>query len=194
MYKKVSIIKRESEILSELNFSVLANITDEINLILEEDLYPELSRLVRWLVPICFGIIAISGFLGNILVIVVVVFNQKMQSTTNLLIVNLAWADLLFVVFCIPFTAVDYVLDSWPFGLWWCRIVQYLIVVTAVASIYTLVLMSIDRFLAVVYPICSRMLRTVYFTRICILCLWCLILIISLPVAITHGVKVSLLS
>lgn len=189
--EKAQRFKRGAELLSASNFSAFANVTDEINFILEEDLYPELSRLVRWLVPICFGIIAISGFLGNVLVIVVVLFNRKMHSTTNLLIVNLACADLLFVVFCIPFTAVDYLLDNWPFGQWWCRIVQYLIVVTAFASIYTLVLMSIDRFLAVVHPICSRMLRTVHFTRICILCLWCLILFISLPVAATHGVTVS---
>ena len=81
--------------------------------------------------------------------------NQQMRSTTNLLIINLAIADLLFIVFCVPFTATDYVLPFWPFGEIWCKIVQYLIVVTAYASVYTLVLMSLDRFLAVVHPITS---------------------------------------
>ncbi|KAM7362001.1 allatostatin A receptor 2 [Cochliomyia hominivorax] len=110
-----------------------------------------------------------------------------MHSTTNLLIVNLAVADLLFVVFCIPFTAADYVAVTWPFGELWCRIVQYLIVVTAFTSIYTLVLMSIDRFLAVVHPIRSRMLRTEKITKICIAAIWIVILTASLPVAISHG-------
>lgn len=102
-----------------------------------------------------------------------------MRSTTNLLIINLAIADLLFVFFCVPFTATDYMLRAWPFGDYWCKIVckfvfcdnvlfndyysfkvQYMIVVTCHASVYTLVLMSLDRFLAVVHPIRSMSLRT----------------------------------
>ena len=33
----------------------------------------------------------------------------------------------------------------WPFGDPWCKSVQFLIIVTALVSIYTLVLMSVDR-------------------------------------------------
>lgn len=40
--------------------------------------------------------------------------------------------------------------------------VQYMIVVTCHASVYTLVLMSLDRFLAVVHPISSISFRTEY--------------------------------
>jgi allatostatin receptor len=93
-------------------------------------------------------------------VVLVVAANQQMRSTTNLLIINLAVADLLFIVFCVPFTATDYMLPFWPFGDIWCKIVQYLIVVTAYASVYTLVLMSLDRFLAVVHPITSMSVST----------------------------------
>lgn len=78
-----------------------------------------------------------------------------MRSTTNLLIINLAIADLLFIIFCVPFTATDYIFTWWPFGDTWCKIVQYMIVVTAYASVYTLVFMSFDRYLAVVHPITS---------------------------------------
>lgn len=53
-----------------------------------------------------------------------------MRSTTNLLIINLAVSDILFVIFCVPFTATDYVLPEWPFGNLWCKFVQYMIVVT----------------------------------------------------------------
>lgn len=97
-------------------------------------------------VPILFGIIVVVGLLGNLLVVIVVTANQQMRSTTNLLIINLALADLLFIVLCVPFTAVDYMLPYWPFGDLWCKMVQYLIVVTVYASVYTLVLMSLDRF------------------------------------------------
>ena len=68
-----------------------------------------------------------------------------MKNTTNLLILNLAVADLLFLLVCVPATASDYILMFWPFGLTWCRTVQYIIYVTAYVSIYTLVLMAGDR-------------------------------------------------
>lgn len=47
-----------------------------------------------------------------------------------------------------------------PFGDMMCKTVQYMIVVTCLASVYTLVLMSLDRFLAVVHPISSMSIRT----------------------------------
>ncbi|PNF26894.1 Allatostatin-A receptor [Cryptotermes secundus] len=120
-------------------------------------------------------------------VVLVVAANQQMRSTTNLLIINLAMADLLFIVFCVPFTATDYVLPFWPFGDVWCKIVQYLIVVTAYASVYTLVLMSLDRFLAVVHPITSMSIRTERNAFIAIAVTWIVILLVTLPVYVSHG-------
>ena len=118
------------------------NITEE-NLENQEFQFDE--SLMRILVCISFSIIGILGFIGNSLVVIVVAFNPNMRSTTNILIINLAIADLLFVIFCIPFTATDYVFPYWPFGEIMCKVVQYLIYTTACASVYTLVLMSFDR-------------------------------------------------
>jgi allatostatin A receptor len=63
-----------------------------------------LEAIVSIVVPILFSFIGIIGFIGNILVIITVLFNQQMRNTTNLLILNLSLADLLFVCFCIPAT------------------------------------------------------------------------------------------
>lgn len=146
-----------------------------------------MERIVSLAVPILFGIIVVVGLLGNLLVVIVVMANQQMRSTTNLLIINLALADLLFIVFCVPFTAVDYMLPYWPFGDVWCKMVQYLIVVTAYASVYTLVLMSLDRFLAVVHPIASIYVRTERNASSAILVTWVLIVLLALPVLARHG-------
>ena len=108
----------------------------------------QVEKIVVVVVPIFFGMIGILGLVGNSLVVIVVAANPGMRSTTNILIINLAVADLLFVIFCIPFTATDFVLPFWPFGNFWCKMVQYLIIVTAYASVYTLVLMSLDRWVS----------------------------------------------
>lgn len=147
--------------------------------------------IVSTVVPVFFGFIGITGLLGNALVVLVVLSNPGMRSTTNLLIINLALADLLFVVFCVPFTGSDYVLEEWPYGDIWCRVVQYLIVVTAHASIYTLVLMSLDRYLAVVHPIASMLIRTENNCSRAIFLLWFIILTTAVPVLYLHGESVS---
>ena len=46
--------------------------------------------MVPVLVPILFSIIILIGFVGNILVVLIVSFNKNMRNTTNLLILNLA--------------------------------------------------------------------------------------------------------
>ncbi|XP_058455654.1 allatostatin-A receptor isoform X3 [Malaya genurostris] len=147
-----------------------------------------IEKIVSTMVPVFFGIIGLAGLIGNGLVVLVVAANPSMRSTTNLLIINLAAADLLFVIFCVPFTATDYVLPEWPFGLTWCKFVQYMIVATAHASAYTLVLMSLDRFLAVVHPITSMSVRTEKNAVIAIAIAWLIIITTAIPVAVSHGV------
>lgn len=145
----------------------------------------QLELVISIIVPIFFSLIGIVGFVGNLLTVLTVLCNAQMRNTTNLLIFNLSFADLLFIIFCIPATAVDYSFGQWPFGLLWCKIVQYLIVVTAYISIYTLVIMSADRFLAVCYPV-SR-IRSEKNTLISIAVLWIGVLIINLPAFHAHG-------
>ncbi|CAG0897682.1 unnamed protein product [Darwinula stevensoni] len=154
------------------------------------ELSENLQRFVSTVVPILFGITVLVGFIGNTLVVLVVLANQQMRSTTNILIFNLALADLLFIIFCVPFTATDYAVPSWPFGQVWCKIVQYLVIVTAYASVYTLVMMSFDRYLAVVHPITSMSIRTERNTYFAIVVLWALILVMCVPVLFAHGIIV----
>jgi allatostatin A receptor len=170
--------------MSELEFRELVTASNEFNHE-QDDADRQLEKTISIIVPIFFSLFGVVGFIGNLLVVITVLFNNQMRNTTNLLILNLSLADLLFVLFCIPFTAVDYSSQTWPFGLIWCKCVQYLIIVTAYISIYTLVLMSVDRFLAVCFPV-SR-IRSEKNTLISIGCIWAVVLFINMPVFSAHG-------
>ena len=79
--------------------------------------FKKMEKVVSIVVPIFFSIIVFVGFVGNLLVVLVVTFNKQMRNTTNLLIMNLAVADLLFIIFCVPFSATAYAFPhNWPFG------------------------------------------------------------------------------
>jgi 7 transmembrane receptor (rhodopsin family) len=83
----------------------------------------QFEAAVAVVVPVIFGLIAVLGFIGNLLVIVVVATsNRKRRSTTNILVSGLAVADLVFIIVCVPFTAVAYALGVWPFGTILCMV------------------------------------------------------------------------
>lgn len=149
----------------------------------------EFERFVRIIIPTIFGFICVLGLFGNSLVILVVLADKHMRNTTNVLILSLAVADLLFILFCVPFTATGYALPVWPFGDIGCKVAQYAMYVCAYASVYTLVIMSLDRYLAVVHAIRSMTLRSERNTWFAIAIIWIIILCGNIPILIQFGEK-----
>ena len=68
-----------------------------------------------------YGIVFVVGLMGNTLVIYVVLRYTKMQTVTNLYILNLAVADEFFLI-GIPFLMVTSGLGFWPFGTIMCKV------------------------------------------------------------------------
>lgn len=146
------------------------------------------ETIVGIVIPVLYAMIIFIGVFGNILVITVVALNRQMRNSTNTLIINLALADLLFLAFCVPFTAADFALPIWVFAPEWCACLYYFQFVTAYASVWTLVLMAFDRFLAVVFPVQSLTLRTVRNTILISAAIWFVILTANIPQLEIHGV------
>ena len=102
-----------------------------------------------------YGIIFIVGVVGNILIILSVT-SKRMRSVRNMLLGNLAIADLTTLFFCLPITIVN-MLAPWPFGTFVCRYVFPLADVLVSVSILTLSVITMDRFRAIVYPFAKKM-------------------------------------
>uniref|UniRef100_A0A1I7XCM2 G_PROTEIN_RECEP_F1_2 domain-containing protein n=1 Tax=Heterorhabditis bacteriophora TaxID=37862 RepID=A0A1I7XCM2_HETBA len=73
---------------------------------------------------------------------------------------GLAISDLMFLLLCVPFTAIDYALPVWIFPEWTCSMINFFQHISAYCSVWTLTLMALDRYLAVVYPVDSMTLRS----------------------------------
>lgn len=72
------------------------------------------------------ALVFIIGLIGNVLVCVAVYKNHTMRTVTNYFIVNLAVADFLVILFCLPPTVIWDVTLTWFFGVTMCKIVLYL--------------------------------------------------------------------
>lgn len=68
----------------------------------------------------------VSGLVGNSLVCLSVYRNKSLQTVTNYYIVNLAVADFLVILICLPPTVYWDLSLTWNFGLIPCKLVLYL--------------------------------------------------------------------
>uniref|UniRef100_A0A8C8VQ20 Galanin receptor 2 n=1 Tax=Pelusios castaneus TaxID=367368 RepID=A0A8C8VQ20_9SAUR len=133
------------------------------------------------LIPLVYSLIFLLGTVGNALVLAVLLRNGQVNNTTNLFILNLGVADLCFIVCCVPFQATIYTLEGWVFGPFLCKAVHFLIYLTMYASSFTLATVSLDRYLAIRYPLHSRELRTPRNALTAICLIWGLSFIFSGP-------------
>ncbi|XP_068938267.1 galanin receptor type 3 [Petaurus breviceps papuanus] len=143
---------------------------------------PGTQGAVGIVVPVVFALIFLLGTVGNGLVLAGLLRPGRSKgSPTDLFILNLAVADLCFLMCCVPFQAVIYTLDSWPFGTFACKAVHLLIYLTMYASSFTLAAVSVDRYLAIRHPLRSRSLRTAQNAWVTIGLIWLLALLFSGP-------------
>ncbi|XP_056136380.1 alpha-1D adrenergic receptor [Lampris incognitus] len=98
---------------------------------------------------ISLSVFILVAIAGNILVILSVLCNKHLQTVTNFFIVNLAMADLLLSIIVLPFSASLEVLGCWVFGRVFCNIWAAVDVLCCTASILSLCIISIDRYIGV---------------------------------------------
>lgn len=80
----------------------------------------------EWLLISIHITVFIVGLIGNALVCVSVYHNHTMRTVTNYFIVNLAVADFLVILICLPPTVLWDVTKTWFFGSITCKLVLYL--------------------------------------------------------------------
>lgn len=102
---------------------------------------------------VAYVLVFVVGLIGNSFVIAVVYRSPRMRTVTNFFIVNLAVADVLVIVFCLPATLLSNIFVPWLLGWFMCKAVAYIQGVSVAASVYSLVAVSLDRFLAIWWPL-----------------------------------------
>lgn len=132
------------------------------------------------LLPVFYSFICIFGFIGNSIVIAVLCLQKNLKTVANIYMVNLATADLLFLI-TLPFWATYYAFGlKWMFGTVMCKVSSSLLTLNLFASIFFITCMSIDRYIAIVYPLRSQR-RTLTQATIVAICVWALAIMATLP-------------
>ncbi|XP_078066394.1 leukotriene B4 receptor 1 [Mustelus asterias] len=134
------------------------------------------------------GLTCMVGIPGNSLVIWVILWKMKQRSHTVVLILNLAVADLV-VLITLPLWIYS-ISNSWVFGAASCKLMAYLIYCNLYGSVFFITLMSIDRYLAVIYPFASQRWRRKGTVCKAVAIAWSLTLLFSVPIILVKDVKI----
>lgn len=112
-----------SDYIAANNFSEYDDAAEPTTEEILEFIYP---KSWTWALIFFHCVVFVVGLVGNCLVCVAVYRNHTMRTVTNYFIVNLAVADFLVILFCLPPSVVWDVTSTWWFGTALCKIVLYL--------------------------------------------------------------------
>ena len=111
-----------------------------------------------------YCLLFVVSLTGKILIGLIVYKTNTMRKPINFLIVNMAMSDLLYPILLFPQILTGLYSDSWlisgPLGQALCKLAPFLTDVSTAVSAQSLVLIAVDRFGAVVFPLRSPLIST----------------------------------
>ncbi|XP_048351592.1 gastrin/cholecystokinin type B receptor [Sphaerodactylus townsendi] len=139
---------------------------------------PDLDITVRILL---YSVIFLLGVFGNALVMAVLALNKRLRTVTNSFLLSLAVSDQMVALFCIPFTFIPNLMQTFIFGKVICKTVAYLMGMSVSVSTFSLVAISIERYNAICNPLQSRVWQTRSHAYRVIVATWLLSALLMLP-------------
>lgn len=129
--------------------------------------------------PYVRSLICILGLVGNSLVIVTYAFYKRTKSMTDVFLLNVAVADLLFVA-ALPLIAYNEAW-AWPMGAIACKMLRGSYSVNLYSGMLLLACVSADRYVAIVQARRSFRLRSPARSRLICAAVWVSALLLSVP-------------
>uniref|UniRef100_A0A3Q3CVH5 G-protein coupled receptors family 1 profile domain-containing protein n=1 Tax=Haplochromis burtoni TaxID=8153 RepID=A0A3Q3CVH5_HAPBU len=110
----------------------------------------DVKEFSRAFLATLYSLVFILGFIGNGLVVCVLVKHRNQSNLTDICLFNLALSDLLFV-FMLPFFSHNTRVGQWPFGDFMCRLISGSHHIGFFSSIFFMVVMTLDRYMIIVH-------------------------------------------
>ncbi|CAB3409503.1 unnamed protein product [Caenorhabditis bovis] len=135
-----------------------------------------------------YSVLCVCCIYGNVLVILVIMYFKRLRTATNILILNLAVADLFIAVFCIPFSYWQVLIfddQRWLFGSVMCSLLAFLQAMSVFLSAWTLVAISFDRWMAIMFVLSPSIRLTMRKAIYLVSATWVFSILMALPLLFT---------
>ncbi|KAM9382460.1 neuromedin-B receptor [Phaethornis superciliosus] len=137
--------------------------------------------IVRCVIPSLYLLIITVGLLGNITLMKIFISNSAMRSVPNIFISSLAAGDLLLLVTCVPVDASRYFSEEWLFGEVGCKLIPAIQLTSVGVSVFTLTVLSADRYKAIVNPMDIQTSSAVLWTCVKAVAIWVISMLLAVP-------------
>ncbi|KAF7711972.1 hypothetical protein HF521_000983 [Silurus meridionalis] len=97
------------------------------------------------------SVVTVVGTLGNVLTVLAFATDARLRTRFNVLIVNLALADILYCTILQPVSVDSYLHLRWRGGATWCQMFGLLLFLSNSVSIISLCLIALSRYLVVAH-------------------------------------------
>ncbi|XP_067289553.1 trace amine-associated receptor 13c-like [Pseudorasbora parva] len=111
------------------------------------------SRYEYSIMYVFFSLLSAWTVFLNLLVIISISHFKKLHTPTNLIILSLAVADMLIGLIAMPVDAIKLIETCWYFGETLCDLFMIIMALLLSTSLSNLVLIAIDRYVAVCHPL-----------------------------------------
>uniref|UniRef100_G3PYP5 G protein-coupled receptor 101 n=1 Tax=Gasterosteus aculeatus aculeatus TaxID=481459 RepID=G3PYP5_GASAC len=125
-------------------------------------------------------IVCVSLF-GNVVVLLVFQRKPQLLHVANRFVLNLLLADLLQTILVMPFAIAATVPGVWPLDARLCQALVVLMHLFAFAGVNTIIVVSVDRYLAIIHPLSYPTRMTPHLGTNLIICTWVLSFLQSTP-------------
>nr|BAQ54856.1 opsin, long-wavelength sensitive type [Anax parthenope] len=142
--------------------------------------FPPMNPLWHGILGFVIGCLGFISWTGNGVVLYVFSCTKSLRTPSNFLVVNLAFTDFFMMVVMSPFMLINCYYETWVFGSLMCEMYAFLGSLFGCTSIWTMVLISFDRYNVIVKGLAAKPL-TIKKALLEIIFVWIHALLWTLP-------------
>lgn len=116
-----------------------------------------------------YSLITILSFMGNTIILIVILRRRRMRVVTNFFLANITIANLIYTV-CAPLQFIDEMYTDWTYIDLMCPLLPFFATLSINVNTSTMIAASMERLFVIVYPFKCKLTKKK--TLLIIACIW----------------------